>query len=108
VPITLRGPASTSSMAAPTIASVMVSAGTARTLSAARRAIAEGGVYLNNHRVTSEDQVVTPDDLFHDRYALVRRGKRAPAVFEWGTPSEAGIASTDAADRTESGDRPER
>jgi tyrosyl-tRNA synthetase len=84
----------------PTIASVMVSAGIAPTLSAARRAIAEGGVYLNNHRVTAEDKVVTPADLFHDRYALVRRGKRTAAVLEWGMPGEAGIAGTDAADHT--------
>jgi tyrosyl-tRNA synthetase len=107
VQVVSGGPARTSSMAAPTIAGVMVSAGTAPTLSAARRAIAEGGVYLNNHRVTSEDQVVTPADLFHDRYAMVRRGKRTPAVFEWGRPGEAGIASTDAADHAESGDRPD-
>jgi tyrosyl-tRNA synthetase len=88
------GAASTSSMAAPTIASLMVRAGTASTLSAARRAIAEGGVYLNNHRVTSEDQVLTPADLFHDRYALVRRGKRTAAVVEREMPSGAGIART--------------
>ena len=98
------GAASTFSMATPTIASVMVSAGTAPTLSAARRAIAEGGVYLNNHRVT-EDQVLTPTDLFHDRYASVRRGKRTVAIFEWGMPSEAGAVSTDAADHAESGSR---
>jgi tyrosyl-tRNA synthetase len=76
------GAASTSSMAAPTIASLMVSAGTARTLSAARRAIAEGGVYLNNRRVASENQVLTDEDLFHDRYAFVRRGKRTVAIVE--------------------------
>jgi tyrosyl-tRNA synthetase len=99
------GAASTFSMAVPTIASVMVSAGTAPTLSAARRAIAEGGVYLNNHRVT-EDQVLTPADLFYDRYASVRRGKRTVAVFEWGAPGEAGAASTDAADHAASGGRP--
>jgi S4 domain len=100
------GAASTFSMAGPTVASVMVSAGSAPTLSAARRAIAEGGVYLNNHRVT-EDQVLTPDDLFHDRYASVRRGKRTVVVFEWRMPSEAGADSTDAADHAESGGRPE-
>ncbi len=100
------GAASPFSMAGPTIASVMVSAGTAPTLSAARRAIAEGGVYLNNHRVT-EDHVLTPADLFHDRYASVRRGKRTVAVFEWEVPSEAGAASTDAADHAASGGRPE-
>jgi tyrosyl-tRNA synthetase len=100
------GPAGTSSIAGPTIASLMVSAGTAPTLSAARRAISEGGVYLNNRRVTSEDQVLTPADLFYDRYALVRRGKRTPAVVERGMPSEAGIASTDAANHPESDSKP--
>jgi len=73
---------STFPAAAPSIASLMVSAGTAPTLSSARRAIAEGGVYLNNKRVTSENQVLTPADLFHDRYALLRRGKRTVAVIE--------------------------
>ena len=99
------GAASTFSVAAPTIASVMVSAGTAPTLSAARRAIAEGGVYLNNRRVT-EDHVLTPAHLFHDRYASVRRGKRTVAVFEWGTPGEAGAVSADAAGPAESGRQP--
>jgi len=100
------GAASTFSMAAPTIASVMVIAGTAPTLSAARRAIAEGGVYLNNHRVT-EDHVLTPADLFHDRYASVRRGKRTVAVFEWRMPSEAGTDGTNAADCAEADGGPE-
>jgi tyrosyl-tRNA synthetase len=74
--------ASPFSAGAPSIASLMVSAGTAPTLSAARRAIAEGGVYLNNRRVASENQVLTDDDLFHDRYAFVRRGKRTVAIVE--------------------------
>jgi tyrosyl-tRNA synthetase len=100
------GAASTLSVAAPTIASVMVNAGTASSLSAARRAIAEGGVYLNNHRVT-EDHVLTPAHLFHDRYASVRRGKRTVAVFEWGTPGESGVVGTDAEAGPESGTRPE-
>jgi tyrosyl-tRNA synthetase len=70
------------SPAAPSIASLMVSAGTAPTLSAARRAIAEGGAYLNNERVTSVDAVLKPSDLFHERYALLRRGKRTVAIIE--------------------------
>jgi len=74
--------AGTFSAAAPSIASLMVRAGTAPTLSAARRAIAEGGVYLNNRRVASENQVLTDDDLFYDRYAFVRRGKRTVAIVE--------------------------
>jgi tyrosyl-tRNA synthetase len=74
--------ASTFSAGAPSIASLMVSAGTAPTLSDARRAIAGGGVYLNNRRVASENQVLTDDDLFYDRYAFVRRGKRTVAIVE--------------------------
>jgi tyrosyl-tRNA synthetase len=70
------------STATPSIASLMVSAGTAPTLSAARRAIAEGGVYLNHERVTSVDEILKPSHLFHERYALLRRGKRTLTVIE--------------------------
>jgi tyrosyl-tRNA synthetase len=61
------------------IARLLVGAGTAPSLSAARRAIAAGGVYLNNERVTSEDQVLRASDLFND-HALLRMGKRTVAV----------------------------
>jgi tyrosyl-tRNA synthetase len=75
------GPANALPHAPLSIATLMVRAGTAPTLSAARRAISEGGVYLNNKRVTSVDAVLTPADLFHERYALLRRGKRTVAVI---------------------------
>jgi tyrosyl-tRNA synthetase len=42
----------------------------------ARRAIAQGGVYLNGERAGEEDRV-TRDRLLHDRYVLVRKGKRS-------------------------------
>jgi tyrosyl-tRNA synthetase len=44
--------------------------------SAARRAIAEGGAYLNNEKVTAEDAVPAESDLLHGRYLILRRGKR--------------------------------
>jgi tyrosyl-tRNA synthetase len=78
------GPASTfpiPSRAEPSIASLMVSAGTVPSLSAARRAIAGGGVYLNHERVMSANEVLKPSDLFHERYALLRMGKRHLAVI---------------------------
>jgi tyrosyl-tRNA synthetase len=81
-PVASAGAASTFSIAGPSIASLMVSAGTAPTLSSARRAIAGGGVYLNNKRVTSVDKELSPDDLYYERYALLRRGKRTVAVVE--------------------------
>jgi tyrosyl-tRNA synthetase len=80
VQVSSPGAASTSPRSAASIASLMVEAGTVPTLSAARRAIDEGGVYLNNHRVTF-DRPLTLADLFHD-HALVRRGKRTVAVVE--------------------------
>jgi tyrosyl-tRNA synthetase len=45
--------------------------------SAARRAIAEGGVYLNNVKIESDS--ATLDDLIHAKYAVLRRGKKTLA-----------------------------
>ena len=47
-----------------------------------RRAVKEGGAYLNNARVTDEAAVVAGDDWLHGRFAVLRRGKRAVAVAE--------------------------
>lgn len=44
--------------------------------SAARRAVQDGGAYLNNTKVTDVDAVLGVDDLMHGRYAVLRRGKR--------------------------------
>lgn len=44
--------------------------------SAARRAIAEGGAYLNNVRVTDAEQRLTEADLLQGRYVITRRGRR--------------------------------
>jgi tyrosyl-tRNA synthetase len=41
----------------------------------ARRALAQGGVYVNGERV-SEGSTLGSEHLLHDRYALVRRGKK--------------------------------
>ncbi len=41
-----------------------------------RRAIAEGGVYLNNRRATDAAAVVTKSDFMHGEYLVVRRGKK--------------------------------
>ncbi len=44
--------------------------------SAARRAIAEGGAYLNNRKVTEPDARPAPADLLHGHFLVLRRGKR--------------------------------
>jgi tyrosyl-tRNA synthetase len=46
----------------------------------ARRAIAQGGVYINNRRVGDAEAVLTEADLLHGRTAVLRRGKRTLAA----------------------------
>jgi tyrosyl-tRNA synthetase len=43
---------------------------------AARRAIMEGGAYVNNERVTDPEARLGEYDLLYGRYVIVRRGKR--------------------------------
>jgi tyrosyl-tRNA synthetase len=74
------GAVSTTSL--PPIANLMAEAGTVPTVSAARRAIAEGGAYLNNEKVTDGRAVPTPADLLHGRYLILRRGKRTVGAIE--------------------------
>ena len=52
--------------------------------SAARRAIAEGGAYVNNERVPDVDAVLDKDSALHGRWVLLRRGKRSIAVVDLG------------------------
>jgi tyrosyl-tRNA synthetase len=64
-----------------------LAAGVAPTVSAARRAIAEGGAYLNNQKVTDEKAVPGPGDLLHGRYLILRRGKRTVGAVQVVSPS---------------------
>ncbi|WUH94208.1 tyrosine--tRNA ligase [Streptomyces sp. NBC_00433] len=50
--------------------------------SAARRTIKEGGAYLNNAKVTSEDETPSTSDLIHGRWLVLRRGKRNLGAVE--------------------------
>lgn len=60
----------------PPIVEVFERSGVVGSKAAARRAITEGGAYLNNARVEDPEALLTPDDLLHGRFAIVRRGKR--------------------------------
>ncbi|MFZ0045096.1 MAG: tyrosine--tRNA ligase [Streptosporangiaceae bacterium] len=60
----------------PTVADLMAATGIVASKSAARRAIAEGGAYLNNVKVTAEDAVPSEADLLHGEFLVLRRGKR--------------------------------
>ena len=60
----------------PLVADVLAASGVVSSKSAARRAIAEGGAYLNNQKVTDVEARLTNDDLLAGRWVLLRRGKR--------------------------------
>jgi len=59
------------------IAQLLVDTGLTDSLGAARRAIKEGGVYLNNEKVT--DETATLNELIQERFAVLRRGKKTLA-----------------------------
>jgi tyrosyl-tRNA synthetase len=66
----------------PSVTDLMAETGIVASKSAARRAIAEGGAYLNNAKVTQEDAVPSADDLLHGRFLVLRRGKRTVGAVE--------------------------
>jgi tyrosyl-tRNA synthetase len=61
---------------------LLVEAGLVAGRGAGRRAVAEGGVSVNNIRVTDPDSTLSADQLLHGRWAVLRRGKRTLAVAE--------------------------
>ena len=62
---------------APTLVDALVASGLADSKSAARRAIADGGAYVNNERVSDPDLVLDGDLLLHGRWVVLRKGKRS-------------------------------
>jgi tyrosyl-tRNA synthetase len=58
---------------------LLVETGLVASLSAARRAITEGGVYLNNNKVT--DESATLDQVILGEFAVLRRGKKTLAAL---------------------------
>ncbi len=54
----------------------LASSGLVASKSEARRAITQGGVYVNNRRQRDPETVLSEADLLHDRYLLLRRGRR--------------------------------
>jgi tyrosyl-tRNA synthetase len=60
----------------PSVVEVLELSGVVASKGAARRAIAEGGAYLNNAKVGDVDAVLTEADLLHGRFVVTRRGKR--------------------------------
>ncbi len=67
----------------PSVAVLLQQAGLTKSLSEARRAVAEGGAYVNNERMAEPDEPVPDDRLLHGRWLVLRRGKRTIAGVEY-------------------------
>src|SRR5579859_1591045 len=65
----------------PPFVDLLVETGLCESRGAAKRTLAEGGVYLNNRRVT-DGAPPTAEDLLHGRWLVLRRGRRALAAVE--------------------------
>jgi tyrosyl-tRNA synthetase len=66
----------------PSWVDLLVATGVVDSKSAARRVVKDGGAYLNNVKVGSEDFVPTKSDFLCGKYAVLRKGKRDLAAVE--------------------------
>ncbi len=64
------------------VVDLFAAAGLVASKSAARRTVKEGGAYVNNAKVTSEDAELDEADLLHGRWLVLRRGKKNLAAIE--------------------------
>jgi tyrosyl-tRNA synthetase len=64
-----------------TLVDAVVQAGLAKSKSEARRAIEQGGIYLNQERVKEVDRRVEPGDWLADQNVLLRKGKKDYALL---------------------------
>jgi tyrosyl-tRNA synthetase len=50
----------------------------------ARRALEQGGVYLNGERMSAERSPIAAGEFLHEKYLLVRKGARSYAIVRAG------------------------
>lgn len=68
----------------PTPVDLLAAGGVVDSKGAARRAVKEGGAYLNNTKVEPDrgEDPIGPEDLLHGRFVVVRRGRKTVGVVE--------------------------
>ena len=66
----------------PTVVDLFVASGLSKSKGEARRTVAEGGAYINNHRIEDPDHTPTAADLLGGSWLVLRRGKKNLAGVE--------------------------
>jgi tyrosyl-tRNA synthetase len=87
--VTLVLTGETTTVSLPSVADLLAEVGIVESKSAGRRAVAGGGAYLNNQKVTDVEAIPTAGDLLHGRFLVLRRGKRTVGAVEIVTTEEA-------------------
>lgn len=64
------------------IGDLLVATGLSKSKGEARRTLAEGGVYVNNERVETDEWTPASEDFLHGKWLVLRRGKRNVAGIE--------------------------
>ncbi|MEN6480639.1 MAG: tyrosine--tRNA ligase [Anaerolineaceae bacterium] len=59
------------------ITDLLLDAGVAPSKGDARRQISQGGIYLNNHRISDPMQSVTLEDVIEGKYLVLRKGRKS-------------------------------
>ncbi len=59
-----------------TLVDLLQRTGLVKSKKEARRTVEQGGAYVNNVRQTDDGRTFTADDLLHDRYLVVARGRK--------------------------------
>ncbi|MGA4508743.1 tyrosine--tRNA ligase [Propionibacteriaceae bacterium G1746] len=68
----------------PDVAEALQLSGVVTSRSAGRRAIEEGGAYVNNVKVTDVEARLGAEDFIHGQFAVLRRGKKTVGVLRRG------------------------
>lgn len=66
----------------PTWVELIKDTGVVKSKADARRVVKDGGAYLNNEKIGSEDFRPSESDLIHGRFLILRKGKRDLAAVE--------------------------
>lgn len=58
------------------VVDLLAESGLSKSKGEARRSIAEGGIYLNNHRITDANQNVTLQEVIERQFLVLRKGRK--------------------------------
>jgi tyrosyl-tRNA synthetase len=65
-----------------TLIELLISAGMFESKKDAKRAIQQGGFYINNRRIAPDQQELSVEELIHGRFLLARKGSKSYALIE--------------------------